>query len=67
MTVNGAEEVVTNWEAIKRTEKGHNSTAQTMEDVPQGMSALMRAYKIQKKAAQAGFDWKDTTGAIAKD
>ena len=66
VTVNGAEEVVTNWEAIKRTEKGHNSTAQTMEDVPQGMSALMRAYKIQKKAAQAGFDWEDTAGAIAK-
>jgi tetrapyrrole methylase family protein/MazG family protein len=66
VSVTGAEEVVANWEAIKRTEKGHSSTAQTMEDVPSGMSALMRAYKIQKKAAQAGFDWEDASGALLK-
>lgn len=66
VTVAGAEEVVTNWEAIKRTEKGHSCIAQTMEDVPAGMSALMRAYKIQKKAAQAGFDWEDAAGALEK-
>lgn len=64
--VNGAEDVITNWEAIKRSEKGHSSTTQAMEDVPAGMSALMRAYKIQKKAAQVGFDWEQAAGALEK-
>ena len=66
VTVGGAEEVVTNWEAIKRGEKGLTTYSETMEDIPAGMSALMRAAKIQKKAAQAGFDWENAADAYAK-
>jgi tetrapyrrole methylase family protein/MazG family protein len=66
VTVGGAEEVVTNWEAIKRGEKGLSTYSETMEDIPAGMSALMRAAKIQKKAAQAGFDWENAADAYAK-
>lgn len=64
--VGGAEEVVTNWEAIKRTEKGISTYTESMADIPAGMSALMRAAKIQKKAAQAGFDWENAADAYAK-
>jgi tetrapyrrole methylase family protein/MazG family protein len=66
VSVGGAEEVVTNWEAIKRNEKGLSTYTQTMEDIPSGMSALMRAAKIQKKAAQAGFDWEKASDAFEK-
>jgi tetrapyrrole methylase family protein/MazG family protein len=61
-----AEEVLTNWAAIKRVEKGHSTHTQVLKDIPDGMSALMRAYKLQKKAAQVGFDWEDAAGALAK-
>lgn len=39
---------------------------ESMERIPTGMPALMRAYKIQKKAADVGFDWDDIKDAIAK-
>ncbi len=64
--VHSAEDVLVNWEAIKRGEKGLGNTTQAMEDVPAGMSALMRANKIQKKAAQVGFDWNNAGEALAK-
>lgn len=66
VSVGGAEEVVTNWESIKRSEKGLSTYTQTMADIPAGMSALMRAAKIQKKAAQAGFDWENASDAFLK-
>lgn len=61
-----ADDVLVNWEAIKRTEKGLGNTTQAMEDIPLGMSALMRANKIQKKAAGAGFDWDNAGQALHK-
>jgi MazG family protein len=64
--VGSSEDVLVNWEAIKRSEKGLGSTTQAMEDIPLGMSALMRANKIQKKAAHAGFDWDNAGQALEK-
>lgn len=60
------EEVLTNWEKIKREEKGQQSVSEAMEAVPKGMSPLMRAAKIQKKAANTGFDFPDWKGAYEK-
>ena len=51
------EEVVDNWEAIKRKEKGVDSHAEVLKNVPANLPALMRSYKVQQKAAQVGFDW----------
>lgn len=59
-------EVMKNWEAIKRQEKAQKSLAQSLADVPAGMPALIRAQKIQKKAAQTGFDWENYEGALEK-
>ena len=59
-------EVLTNWEALKRTEKGQATTTDSLEAVARSLPGLWRAEKVQKKAAKAGFDWPDVTGALDK-
>ena len=54
------------WEAIKKSErkkKGHNSI---LADVPTSLPALPRAQKIQKRAANHGFDWPSVDGVLNK-
>ncbi|MCL1952197.1 MAG: nucleoside triphosphate pyrophosphohydrolase [Oscillospiraceae bacterium] len=61
VNVTGVENVLSNWDAIKRKSKGQRSTAQAMDSVPRELPALMRAQKLQQKAAKAGFDWREET------
>lgn len=61
-----SEEVLTNWEALKRTEKGQRSTADAIESVPHTLPALWRAEKTVAKTAKAGFNWSDLTGPLDK-
>ncbi|MCH8193058.1 MAG: nucleoside triphosphate pyrophosphohydrolase [Planctomycetes bacterium] len=65
-----AEGVVTQWEAIKRQERQAKATPgdppSVLAGVPKHLPALHRAYKIQKKASQVGFDWPDAQGVLAK-
>ncbi len=61
-----AEEVAQSWEKLKKAEKGLTTQASVLADVSQGLPALMRAAKVQKKAAQVGFDWDDAVGALPK-
>ena len=61
-----SQQVLVNWEALKRTEKGQASTAAAIESVPHTLPALWRAEKVQKKTAKAGFDWQDPTDALRK-
>lgn len=61
-----AEEVTQSWEKLKKLEKGLTTQASVLADVSQGLPALMRAAKVQKKAAQVGFDWDDPIGALPK-
>jgi ATP diphosphatase len=54
------------WEAIKqseRSEKGHESA---LSDVPAALPSITRAYKLQQRAALAGFDWPDHRGVLVK-
>jgi len=54
------------WEAMKadeRKSKGHDSL---LDDVALALPALMRAEKLQKRAARVGFDWPDLSGVFAK-
>ena len=60
------DKVLEKWENIKRSEHGSMSYTDELRHVPKGMPALMRSYKVQKKAANAGFDWDDVSGAIDK-
>lgn len=64
--VNSSNEVKYNWEQLKRQEKHQATVAQAMEAVPRAFPALMRSAKVQKKAAQVGFDWTDPMDAIKK-
>lgn len=61
-----ADEVVDNWEAIKRKEKGMATHTDVLRDVPAHLPALMRSYKVQQKAAQVGFDWDNIEDVIKK-
>ena len=54
------------WENIEEQEKGKKETPAAMADVPRALPALTRAFKVQKKAAEAGFDWDDVSGAFDK-
>ena len=57
INVKDADEVLTNWEAIKRAEKKDRKSV--LDGVPKDFPALMAAYKLQHKAAKVGFDWPD--------
>lgn len=54
------------WEANKKKEKRLHSQTEAMRDVVAALPALMRAQKVQKKAADVGFDWEDIHGAMDK-
>lgn len=54
------------WEKNKKAEKGLKTQTEIMQDVCSYLPALMRAQKVQKKAAQVGFDWDDIDGALEK-
>lgn len=64
--VSGAEEVLSNWDDIKRKEKGQKSMTDAMESVARSLPSLIRAEKVQKKASKVGFDFPELSGAIAK-
>jgi nucleoside triphosphate diphosphatase len=62
-----ADAVVTNWEAIKATERRHKITDKSaLADVARALPALLRAQKLQKRAARTGFDWPDVHGCVDK-
>ena len=61
-----AEEVAQSWEKLKKAEKDLTTQASVLADVSQGLPALMRAAKVQKKAAQVGFDWDTAMEALPK-
>ncbi|MFZ5354783.1 MAG: nucleoside triphosphate pyrophosphohydrolase [Bacillota bacterium] len=54
------------WEASKRKQKGIVSFTQTLTDIPEALPSLIRSYKIQQKAALAGFDWTNIEDVMDK-
>ncbi|GHU49108.1 nucleoside triphosphate pyrophosphohydrolase [Clostridia bacterium] len=60
------DKVIEKWENVKRQEKGEASHSEILSEIPKALPALTRSYKIQAKAAEAGFDWDDVSGAFAK-
>lgn len=61
-SVNGETEVVQNWENLKLKE-GRTSM---LQGVPKSLPSLLRAQRLQHKAAQVGFDWADRNGVWNK-
>lgn len=64
VAVEGAADVVRNWEQIKQRERG--AGASVIDGVPRALPALQRAERIGEKAARVGFDWPDVDGVLRK-
>lgn len=56
-SIESAEAQTENWENIKAEERRKKATGSVLDDVPHALPALMRAEKLQKRAARIGFDW----------
>ena len=61
-----SKEVLETWNSVKMKTKGQKTVNESMASVPKELPALMRAQKVQSKAAGAGFDWSEVSGAIEK-
>ena len=61
-----AEQQTADWEAIKAAERAGKSERGTLDGVAIGLPALLRALKLQKRAARVGFDWPSTDQVLDK-
>ncbi|MBA7685123.1 Nucleoside triphosphate pyrophosphohydrolase [subsurface metagenome] len=64
LKVKDAEEVLLNWEALKKKERA--TDASMLDNVSRHMPALAYSQEIQSRVARVGFDWKDIEGVIDK-
>lgn len=65
-TVADAEAQTAAWEAQKEAERRAAGQTSALDGVTRGLPALMRAVKLQKRAARVGFDWDDPADVVAK-
>ncbi len=66
-TARTAADVATNWDRLKRQEKGDAAADHSVVDgVPAALPALLRAQRIQARAARVGFDWTRIDGPLDK-
>ena len=61
-----AEQQTRDWEKVKAAERAARGSAGVLDDVALGLPALMRAEKLQKRAARVGFDWGETGAVLDK-
>ncbi len=61
-----SDEVLKNWAAIKKKEKGQTTHTETMRGISSSIPSLLRACKVQEEASKAGFDWDSMEGAFSK-
>ncbi len=61
-----ADQQVADWEKIKAAERAGKAQGGVLDGVALGLPALLRAVKLQKRAAQVGFDWPDTSHVLDK-
>lgn len=59
-------EVLANWEEIKKKEKGYEHRKSVLEGVPRDLPSLLRAHRLQERAARIGFDWARLEEALPK-
>jgi len=59
-------EVLSNWEEIKKKEKGYEDRKSILEGIPRHLPSLLRAHSIQERAARIGFDWNRLDDALPK-
>ncbi len=64
--IDDADAQTENWEAIKAAERANRAEHGVLDGVAVGLPALLRAFKLQKRAARVGFDWPDVTQVLDK-
>ncbi len=64
--VTTGEQVLNQWDRIKENVEGRKRAKTILDEVPEGFPPLLRAYKMQKKAAKKGFDWQSIESVSAK-
>lgn len=64
--VGSSEEILRNWDALKRVEKHQETDTAALDSVARSLPGLIRAEKLQKKAEKVGFDWENVQGALDK-
>ncbi len=60
------EEVKRNWEKIKQSERAGSSSKGVLSGVPNSLPSIIKAYRMQEKAAAVGFDWNNKNDVIEK-
>jgi tetrapyrrole methylase family protein/MazG family protein len=66
VSVRDSNEALDNWAKIKIEQEGRKPKDSVLDAVSEGLPPLDRAWKLQKKAAKAGFDWPDVAGVADK-
>jgi tetrapyrrole methylase family protein/MazG family protein len=64
--VSGSDEVLKNWDALKMSQRNQTTQTEVLKSVPKSFPALLRSRKVQKKAADIGFDWENANQAFYK-
>lgn len=64
--VSSSDEVLDNWDNLKKKEKSQTTATDTLKSVPVAFPALMRAQKVQKRASKAGMDFSSVSDAFSK-
>lgn len=65
VVANDSETVLQNWEQIKLAEKGSKKNG-VLDGVPKGLNSMVKAFRMQEKASQVGFDWDNADLAYEK-
>lgn len=64
--VSGSDEVLTNWEQIKRAEPGYEDRTSILDGIPPALPALMRAAEVSRRVVKVGFEWPETGEVLDK-
>ena len=66
VAVSGTDEVLQNWEQIKRGEPGYEDRVGILDGIPPALPALMRALEVSKRVVKVGFEWPTVDGVLDK-
>lgn len=59
-------EVLSHWEELKKKEKGYTERKSVLDGVPRELPSLLRAHRLQERAARVGFDWSHLDDLLPK-